>query len=289
MSDISQLSELNVHDTLVKLVEQIKEKEIAISLSSGIDSASVLFALLECGKKVTAYSFTLDTHNSRDFLEAQELANKLNIEFVPVILPTDVTKLQSDCITLRRDYGCTKKTDYICTWPYLYLTPVVKERVLATGMAADGHFVISKKGCLHYKNNVEEFRRSYFSNPFRCQLPYRTAIANKCDIVLFEPYLSDEMYQYLLHTSWDDCNKPQQKMPIRRAFPDMYSKYITIHNHTNFQLGDSGISEHFDKLLKTDWNRCGFKIVTGIFNRLNKGDFIDDGDDSNTPGQLELF
>lgn len=282
LSDILQSSELNVHDTLINLTKQIKEDEVAISLSSGIDSASVLFALLECGKKITAYSFTLDTHKSRDFLEAEELANKLGIDFVPIILPTDVDKLKEDCIVLHNDYGCIKKTDYICTWPYLYLTPAVKEKVLATGMAADGHFVISKKGCIHYKDNPEEFRRAYFSNPSRCQLPCRTKLANVFGVTLFEPYLMKDMYQYLLHSTWDECNKPKQKMPIRRAFPDMYSKYITIHPHTNFQLGDSGISEHFNKLLNTDWNTQHFMAVTGIFNRINKGEI-------NGPKQSLLF
>jgi asparagine synthetase B (glutamine-hydrolysing) len=282
LSDISQSSELNVHDTLINLVNDIKETDVAISLSSGIDSASVLFALLECGKKVTAYSFTLDTHKSRDFTEAEMLANKLGLDFVAVILPTDVDTLITDCFNLHNLYGCRKKTDYICTWPFLYLTPKVSENTLATGMAADGHFVISKKGCLHYKDNPTEFRKAYFSNPTRCQLPCRTKLANECGVKLFEPYLSNEMYEYLLNTTWNECNKPQQKMPIRRAFPDMYSKYMTIHQHTNFQLGDSGISSHFDILLNTRLNVHNYKSVTGIFSAINRGEF-------NGPSQSFLF
>lgn len=273
MSDISQSSDLNVHDILINLVNKIHETDIAISLSSGIDSASVLFALLECGKNVTVYSFTLEDRESRDFKEAKSISEKLNLNFISVLLPTDINTLKEDCVTLHKKYGCIKKTDYICTWPYLYLTSAVTQSVLATGMAADGHFVISKKGMIHYRNNVEEFRKQYFSNPSRCQLPCRTLLAKERNIKLFEPYLENEMYEYLLHSTWDECNKPQQKMPIRRAFPDMYEKYMTkVYNHTNFQLGDSGISEHFNRLLDTDLNTHNYTSVVGIFNMINRGE-----------------
>lgn len=273
MSDISQSSELNVKPVLIDLVNKhITDEQVAISLSSGIDSVSVLFALLECNKIVTVYSFTLEDRESRDFKEARQLAQKLNLQFVPILLPTSINTLKDDCIKLHKKYGCVKKTDYVCTWPYLYLTKEVKQHTLATGMAADGHFVISKKGMINYKDNVVEFRKKYFSNPTRCQLPYRTALANEYDIKLFEPYLKKEMFEYLLYSTWDECNKPNQKMPIRRAFPDMYEKYIKIHNHTNFQLGDSGIAEHFEKLLQTDWNIHNYKSVVGVFNTINRGE-----------------
>lgn len=267
MSDISQSNELNVHDTLIKLTQSIKSKSVAVSLSSGIDSMSVLYALLECNKTVVVYSFTLDDRESRDFREAKELANKLNLKFVPVFLPTDIETLKKDVLKLHEKYDCIKKTDYICSWPYLYLSPMVSESVLATGMAADGHFCISKKGVLHYKDDIVTFRKNYFSNPNRCQLPQRTKMAEENDVELFEPYLDTLMYEYLLNSSWDECNKPQQKMPIRRAFD-----YEHVHLHTNFQLGDSGINEHFEKLLLTDWNNKNYKSVVGIFNRINRGE-----------------
>ena len=267
MSDILQSNELNVHDTLIALTNQLEAEEVAISLSSGIDSLSVLYALLECNKRVTVYSFTLEDRESRDFKEAKETAEKLNLSFVPIILPIDVKTLKRDVCRLHTDYGCIKKTDYVCSWPYLYLTNKVKEKVLATGMAADGHFCISKKGMIHYRNDIITFRKNYFSNPSRCQLPQRTKMASECGIQLFEPYLDNAMYEYLLNSTWDECNKPQQKMPIRRAF-----NYEHMHNHTNFQLGDSGISEHFEKLLKTDWNTHNYKSVVGIFNLVNKGE-----------------
>lgn len=274
MSDILPSNELNVHDILVSLVSMIEDNDVAISLSSGIDSASVLFALMECGKKIHVYSFTLNDRESRDFIIAKELANRYDLKFTPIILPTDIDKLKKDVLTLHYNYDCFKKTQYECSWPYLYVTPFIQERVIATGMAADGHFVISKKGVLHFKDNPVEFRKAYFSNPDRCQLPQRTKMANECNKILFEPYLDKAMIEYLLYSTWEECNRPNQKMPIRRSFPTEFAN-MHVYPHTNFQLGDSGISELFEKLLYTDWNIHNYKSVVGIFNSVNRGEILE--------------
>lgn len=271
--DTLQSNKLNVHDTLIELVNTIEDNEVAISLSSGIDSASILFALLECNKKVHVYSFTLEDRESRDFKVAKELANRYNLEFTPIILSTNIEKLKKDILTLHNKYGCITKTQYECSWPYLYLIPIVKERVIATGIGADSHFVLSKKGILHFKDKPVEFRKEYFSNPNRGQLPQRTQMADECNKILFEPYFSKKMISYLLNSTWDECNKPRQKMPIRRAFPNEFAK-MHIYQHTNFQLGDSGISNLFEKLLYTDWNIYNYKSVVGIFNCVNRGEIV---------------
>lgn len=270
MSDILQSSELNVHDILIDLVQKIPQKDVGISLSSGIDSVSVLLALLECGKNVTVYSFTLDDHESTDFVCAKDLANKLDLKFVPVLLPTGLDVLYKDLLMLHNKYGCIKKTEYECSWPYLYVCKVIEQEVLATGMAADGHFVISKKGILHFKDDCKKFRENYFSSPNKCQIKQRYKMAEENGFTFFEPYLSNEVYQYLLNTTWEECNKPQQKMPIRRAFD--FGKYMKVKNHTNFQLGDSGIAKHFEGLLNTDCNLHNYKSIVGIYNSINKGE-----------------
>lgn len=270
MSDTLQSSKYNVHDTLIELVNTIEEDTVALALSSGIDSLSILLALLECGKKVIVYSFHLDDVQSRDFLVAQDVAKQLNLKFVPIVLPSDIDTLKSDIKIMARKYDCVKKTDFECFWPYMYLMKQVEESVLASGMAADGHFAISKKAMIHFKDNVQTFRDNYFSNPNRCQLIQREKLAEELNLKLFDPYLSNEMISYLYDSSWDECNKPYQKMPIRQAFD--YEKYVKIYPHTNFQLGDSGISKHFEKLLDTNWNINNYKSVTGIYNSVVRGE-----------------
>jgi hypothetical protein len=77
------------------------------------------------------------------------------------------------------------------------------------------------------------------------------------------------MIKQFVGRSWDEVNKPKQKQPIRDSFPDMF-KRIKVFPHTNFQLGDSGISDHFAQLVHTALNKKGHTSVVGVYNNLIK-------------------
>ena len=66
--------------------KQYKDNSVGVLLSAGVDSQSVLFSLLSVGNKPVVYSFTLDNHESKDYLKAKEVARKFNLKFVPIIL-----------------------------------------------------------------------------------------------------------------------------------------------------------------------------------------------------------
>ena len=157
------------------------ENDAAVLLSAGVDSSSVLFALLEAGKRVTAYSFCLDDRTSTDVKYAQITAKEFGVPFV------------------------------------------------------------------HIHRNLSR-------------------VYKKCWVA---PYMTQEMIDELKGTTWDEVNRPHQKQPILDAFPEQF-KRIKIFKHTNFQKGDSGISEHFEKLLHTDLNVGKHKSVVGIYNYLVK-------------------
>lgn len=261
---------LNIHDILINLASKIEDTEVAVMTSAGIDSASIVFALLELKKKVHIYSFTLDTHKSTDFTNAQKLAQLYNLEFTPIILPTNINILINDVLKLHNEFGCIKKTEYECVWPFLYAYSQVRENTIANGIPADGHFCLSKKGMIHYKDRIDEFRELYFGGPNVGQQKQHNLLAKKYNKKLFMPYLSKDIYNYLYGTTWEECNKPNQKQPILNAFPKDF-KNIQILKHTNLQLGDSGISELFKTLLDTSLNTKNYKSVVGIFNEINRG------------------
>jgi hypothetical protein len=68
-------------------------------------------------------------------------------------------------------------------------------------------------------------------------------------------------------TSWEQINKPREKYAIVNAYKEYFDQ-VKVHKHSNYQLGDSGISKHFDTLLNTDLNTDNFKSVQSIFNRI---------------------
>lgn len=260
---------MSVRAVLAKFSESVADKSVAVLLSGGIDSASILFSLLEAGKNVTCYSFMLDGKMSTDFSLARRNAREFGAAFVSVILPRGTEQLKRDLITLSR-LGAKKKTDFECGWPMLHAYAAIKERVVFSGMGADGHFCLSKKGLLHYRNRIDVFRQMTFANPGYAQQPLHRAMASQHGKQAVLPYVSADMRAVFVGKSWDDVNRPRQKQPILDAFPEQYRR-MKILPHTNLQLGDSGIADHFRQLLATNWNTGGWKSPVGIYNAVAAG------------------
>ena len=93
---------LNIHDILIKEAKKVKSDRVAVLLSSGIDSASVLFSLMETGKKVTAYSFRRNDRYSTDFIGARNIAKTFGVEFKEILLPTDLETIKKDVVFLAK-------------------------------------------------------------------------------------------------------------------------------------------------------------------------------------------
>lgn len=255
-------------------LKEAGDEPVAILLSKGIDSHALLFELLEQAKKVVVYSFTLKDRESSDFKGARDTAKRLNLPFVPVYLPVDIDILKQDVLYLIQEKRLKKKTEIECTWPLNYALKEIKEKVVVAGLGADGHFVLSKKGCIHYKHSVEtmnEFRAKLFANPNYAQQEIVREIATEYEKTIILPFLLPEMIEVFKNTSWDELNKPKQKQVILDMFPHQFNN-MKIYPHTNFQLSDSGISEHFTKLMDTNWSRG--KSVTSIYNAIHRKDIL---------------
>ena len=238
--------------------------DIALCLSGGIDSIALFSLLLEHGKKINVYSFAFD-ESSHDFIIARSLADKAKCHFTPIFLPRDIETLKNDVLTLHKDYGCVKKTEYECVWPFLYVYPCIKESVIVTGLGSEGHFGTTKKASIHFKNDLDSFRREFFSNPNVSQKNQHEALCKNFHIASWFPFLTKEVFDWSLGKTYDEINKPKLKQPLI----DMITFDIRP-KPSNLQCG-SGIREHFDELLTTSWNRHNYKSVVGVLNEINKG------------------
>lgn len=258
---------MDIHDILIESVRALPKGDVAICLSSGVDSQSLLFAMMECGIEPHVYSFTLADRESTDFSVARSLADEYGLRFTKVTLPMDADVIISDCLLMARDYGARKKTEFECLWPFLYVYPLLCERYVVTGIPADGHFCLSKKGQMHYKDRLREFREAYFANPNAGQRIMRGKLAERYGKVNIDPYYSSLISESVDGYTWDELNKPYQKMPIRNAFKQFDG--MKVRRHTNYQKGDSGISEYFELVLMTRLNADGkYKSVVGIYNKI---------------------
>lgn len=256
----------DIHRVLVTQAERLPDDYVGLCLSSGTDSISMLFALLEAKKKVTAYSFFLEGRASTDVLGARSIAAQFGVGFVAVMLPSDIATLKLDCLRLKREFACESKTQFECVWPFLHTYPLVREPIIATGLGAGGHFCLSKKGMIHYRDRIQEFRDDFFARPAAGQMPQHELLAKHFNKTGWHPWMTSEMIEEFRGTTWSQLNRPRTKQALYDSFPQFAR--IKIRGHTNLQLGDSGIAHHFTKLLATDWNTTHARSVVSIYHRI---------------------
>ena len=262
----------NVRGVLLDELMHIKnaDQKAAVLLSSGVDSNSVLFACLELGIDVTAYSFTLEDRESRDFKYARETAKVLGVPFRAVKLKKSVSHLQG-FMQYALKMGARSKPDFECFWPMLIaMRKIAKDGIpwVLSATSADSHFALSKKASMHYRDKTDAYRIAVFRKRNTGQKILLRTEAARLGVNYLTVYDGTRMCSELHGLSYDELNLPRQKQPIRDSFPEYFDRIKTT-NHTNLQLGDSGIAEHFKILLKTDWNPDGrYKSVKGVYGEL---------------------
>lgn len=255
--------------------EQSQEKDVAVLLSAGTDSITCGIAAQRLGKNVTGYSMYINGNQTSDSLGAKEAANHFGWNFIGIDVP--VHNIEQDFFTLINHYGCKKKTQVECTWPFMYVYPIIKEKELLSGVAADGWYGVSKKANIHYKHTKElfdKFRNDYFSAPNPAGVLQQRQLAEENDIKLITPYLDNRVADWMMVHDWEFFNKPYQKACIHDAFPEI--KMLKRRNHENLQL-IAGIPDYFEKLLDNKeinfYNRK--RIMDVIRDWNNKGQSLD--------------
>lgn len=264
----------NIRRCLTESLRPFADQKIGLLLSSGLDSNALLFSLLELGMKPVIYSFTLEYRESRDFKIARATAATFGLKFRPIILPIDMPSVKAGLIDVVQNLNATGKSAIECLWALKYSVDRIKEPLITSGLAADIYFVLSKKGCMHYKDDADAYRLPRFAavkgpGSQTSKLKAYCLTVNKRWL---SPWLTQQMMDEFKGTSWDQVNKPKQKNPIHEQYPE-YLAQVKTYQHTNLQLGDSGISALFTELLKDpEWNRWNYKSMAGVYNRLVKGE-----------------
>ena len=147
-----------------------------------------------------------------------------------------------------------RKTTIECILPWLFVFEVMAKHQLSnlvTGLSADGHFGLSKRAMIHYKEpkqKFQEFRSEYFSKPDVAQTKSLPLFGLRYGVNVLSPYFNKEVFDLYVDAEWAQLNKPRQKEAIRKEFPTLDG--ICENKHTNYQLGDSGIAELVGKVVK---------------------------------------
>lgn len=263
----------NIRTILRKIIEPLP-RNICVATSGGIDSSSVVLSALDAGKQVKICSFTFSEKLSSDFQAAKRLAHKFDLTFVPIFLPIKQDEIINTVKYLIKEIGCKKKTAIECIFPFYYLLKVMKElkeETLVTGVAADGHFGLSKKAMIHYSKNDEKFkkfRQEYFSNLESAGTKRLITLCQQNKIQVCNPFFDPAVFSLWINKSWKELNKPRQKEVIRKYYPEL--NCLKIKPHTNLQLGDSMIAEIVGNAVIAKY-KANAKSPIGIYNRIAKG------------------
>ena len=168
----------------------------------------------------------------------------------------------------------TLKIQVEAFWAFRRAIDLADQKYIVSGLAADLYFVLSKKGCMHFKDCPDDYRAAGFER-ISCGDSQSAKLHKYCRSVgkrWLNPWVTKGMLNEFQGTTWDALNKPKQKQPIREQFAD-YLDELKIYNHSDMHKGDSGIAAHFEQLLDDPvWNKRGYKSVKGIYNRVIAGE-----------------
>jgi asparagine synthetase B (glutamine-hydrolysing) len=241
---MSELTDL----LIAAVVRDATDPDVALLLSGGVDSLSVGFAAARAGKRIHAYSFQLDERPSEDSLAAERAAKRFDWGFTLVKVPT--ANVRADFLQLAERWGCRKKTQFECAWPFLYVFPVITQRCVLTGLTADNHYGLTKECMIHYKDDKQLFDRyrwDCFNEPNPDGLRQFEALAAAHGMVLAVPYMDPAIQTYMRRFTWAELNRPREKYATLRAFRDEFQAF-GVRKHANLQLV-AGIPAVFEKLL----------------------------------------
>lgn len=243
----------------------------AILLSGGIDSLTLALAAHRVGKQVSAYSFRLDTRDNYDNWKAQQACRVFNWEHTECVVDTAQTRRDWDRLIA---LGCTRKAQYECTWPFLYVYPHIQEKEINSGIPADVYYGLSKNTILNHKHTkavFDEDRRSKTAPDKAGGIQFHHKLAAEKGMRHRTQYLDNpELIEWFMSQDWEQLNKPREKHHLRAAYGRELARLRPVKGHANLQI-ESGVSAHFTRLLKDpDLNPNQRPSVIGMMNDYRK-------------------
>jgi hypothetical protein len=274
---------------MIQRVEALDpDRKAALALSGGIDSTTVLFAMLASGRKPRCYTFYCEGHESDDLRSSRQLAKDFALELIEVPVPVDHESIMASSRQLIHLHAASKvkKTIIQCMHPWLYICPQMQARGdkhILIGFAADNYYCITRRDSkrLRLLGEVEFKRRGYRDHMFT-NLEYVDGnVALLCrrsyDIVMDDVYASGKIQEWFklftvetLHRAEDGSRL--QKSPSLYAFEDYYGRGHYYRDPSSYQV-NSNLREFHEGLLWNEKYNPGrkFKNVIGVYNAIAKG------------------
>lgn len=269
-----------IRESLIRQAEEVKGRRVSVALSGGVDSCSVLAALMEVGIRPEIVSYTPSTHLSTDFAMAEDTASNLGLNFHEADVSMEAKDLEAGVREII-GMGFTRKVEIESLVPMLKIAEVASEvsDIMFTGDQSDGYFALSRFTSMRVRNDedsraIDEIRREYFAKDKACTSQI-SQICARHDLETAYPYRDPELLKAFLGTTWREVNKPRIKEPIKLAFEDWFSKdKILVRNtQVNLHKGDSQFSNMIGEILMAQEHLRGpWTSPVGLYNAIARGE-----------------
>lgn len=271
------------------------DQKTAIALSGGVDSCSVLAAMLEAGHRPLVISYTPDTHESTDFKMARQTADNLGLKFKPAIVSMDADDLENGVRTLVQQ-GFKTKLEAESLSPMLTILKIAKAskaKVMFTGDQSDGFFINNNWMARNYDRSqgipgylrhhvkldkdatrIDILRDIYWNEDRSCSNAIRF-LGDLAKVKVAVPYRSELIRDTFRGTHWTEINEPRLKEPIKLAFEDWFTddKILTRPMPVNLHRGDSNFASSLGTTLMSQPHLAGpWRTPTGLYAAMARGD-----------------
>lgn len=265
-------------------------EDLPLLLSGGMDSSTLLAALLEMGARPPCYAFRLrDWPLSEDLQTARKMTAAYGLTLTEVEIPSDPESLIRDVTHVIQIARTSRKTAVQCCHVLHYLLSRIardghREAITGTGGIAEDNRRAQTLAADYYAPGPPGARARAILEKARKEnlLGGDPASATETmkrfgsiyGVRLREPYSEDPLAVTGLSIPWPEMNWPRQKGIALRAFPAFFgpdpSNPRWWRRNSSLQV-NGGIRELHDRLLSMpEVNRRKKEKVVAIYNDILK-------------------
>jgi len=244
---------------------------MALEFSGGTDSTCLLFSLLALGYRPNLYTYRLEGIDSEDLLRAEYIADRYGLDLTVCEIPYDYEILVKDIKRLIR-LGIFGIVAIQVNHGHLYTSETITEPLVLNGGGPD-EFLGSYKdfmlnGSSQNKAIFDAFRRKKFSEPdFASRISLRKIFTGR-EVLL--PFTSQDILDYALRFSWEEINKPIRKGLLIKDYPELNDLPEKFQPKRGNQYFIAGVKEFHEVLLRSSYNRKGYKRIDGVYREIKR-------------------
>lgn len=205
-----------------------EERDLPLLLSGGMDSMTLLAALLERGDRPPAFTYRLEGVPSRDVDAARDVARDEGLPLCVVVLRRSPAAVDRDVRAVLRVLRRPRRTAVQCAVPILHLARAVGAFGRDAALVGTGGIVEDNAATAILAAQSEEAARKVRAESLRWRGTGNATeamhqVAEVEGVTLREPYATDPLASLGLSLDVAELNRPTQKGIAARAFPGFFA------------------------------------------------------------------